>query len=303
MSRKLFDLVSLGHIREQMVQMGDKTGENGLWGASAFSAMAAARLGLKSGLVGCISTETPKPLLEPLRQAGVNIQGIMMPGAIHEDNVPVGGRRMVKAAAIEVTDIPQDYINCRMVYICPLDNDVRVEDFEGLCRIGQQSAVDLSGFVGKGLARPYKKDTAAEEAAGLCSYFDIVRINEEDGRSIFGGKGSHPWAGYLLEQGPEAILINMEDGSACVYSPEHSWHVPAWSRSVRHIMMTNQAFMAGFVCEYLRNKDMLRATVFGLATAALVGDKNTAIPENLPTREQVHRYIPDDYTNSVISIT
>ena len=77
-----------------------------------------------------IGPDMPQELLQPLIQAGVDVTGIQKTDRttttelIYDEQGHKEIRYPTKATPITVEDIPKSYHGCRLIYICPMDNDV-----------------------------------------------------------------------------------------------------------------------------------------------------------------------------------
>lgn len=294
------ELVVIGHIVNERIEFPDRVVFPVLGSPAAYSSAAAARLGTKTGLVTRIGGDFPSHLLEPLRDAGVDVGGVVRDG--HRSTVNLlkyhlDGTKSVsylsKAPDITWEDVPHDFIeDCRLVYVCPMDYEVSMETVRSIRLSGATMAVDLGGFGGatSGSHPDPDSNKGSKEFVSLVGLFDIAKLSKEDARHILGDvTGRERWAaGALVDWGADVGMITMGEEGVAVATRNSSWIVPGCPAKAADTTGAGDSYSGGFLAEYLLTRDVDRSARFGCATASLVIEKSGGVvASRMPTRYEV----------------
>lgn len=291
-----FDLVCVGRVVRETIYFPTGTRGPVLGSPPAYCSVVAARQGARVGLVTKVGSDMPGALLEPIFTAGVDTTGLLTSErtTVSELIYDREGRKEIRypsmSPSIGPQDIPPAYEDCQILYVCPMDNDVLPEDLAGVVAKGQMSAVDLGGYGGVHMSKATRQalTSPADLAREVASHFDIVKASDEDAAAIFGRCDVEHAARSLLACGPEVVVITQGSEGALVCSAQGLRHVPVVPSNVKDTTGGGDAFMAGFLLEYLRSSDPLRAAQWGCATAAYVIEQSGGVRlERMPTHAQV----------------
>lgn len=297
------DLVCIGHIVQEMIYFPDEVKGPVLGSPPAYASVAAAMQGTKTGVVTKIGPDMPDELLKPFIEAGVDTCGIIMTGRttatelIYDKNGNKEIRYPSKADPIVAGDVPQLFRDCRMVYICTMDNDVTPNDIPAVVALGELSAVDLGGYGGVHMSKANRKacpDLAAL-ATGVAANFDIVKASDEDAAAIFGWDDPDRAAKIWLDGGSDVVVITAGSKGAIVYTSKGKSVIPPLPIKAIDTTGGGDTFMAGFLSEYLRSADPVKSAQWGSATAACVIQKTGGVTANrMPSHDAVKAYV-DQY--------
>lgn len=294
------DLVCVGHIISEMIHFPHDVKGPFLGSPPAYCATAAARQGTATGLVTKIGSDFPQGLLQPLRDAGVDLTGLQTGDRttttelIYDAQGHKEIRYPTKASPITAEDIPSSYHGCRMVYVCPMDLDVLPEHLAGVAALGRVSAVDLGGYGGVHMSKTTRAavPSLVDLACGTAEHFTLVKASDEDAAAIFGWDNPDEAATRFLACGPAVVVITRGTKGALVSTIEHRWHVPPLPGTVIDTTGGGDTFMAGFLSHYLRYADPLEAARWGCATAIWVIEQSGGVqPERMPTHQQVQERV------------
>ncbi len=309
MTGNLFDLVAVGHIVGETIHYPDRTIGPVLGGPPAYSLVAAAQQGIRTGLVTKIGNDFPSTLLKPFQQAGVDITGIRncdrstMSQLIYDSNGNKEIKFPFRAANITADDIPEVYRGSRIIYVCTMEDDVLLENLAGIASAGSESAIDLGGYGGAHMSKIRRAQISdvqalAREAAG---FFDFVKASEEDCSIIFGRDTTIQYGQRLLSGKTKASIITLGSRGSLVTTKKKCWPVPPCNGNPIDSTGGGDAFMGGFLAEYIRCGDILQAAVFGSATDICVIEKTGGVfPERMPKKEEVRARIPEGIMKNVM---
>lgn len=292
-------LVIVGHIINERIEFPDKVVCPVLGSPAAYSSVAAARLGIPTGLVTRVGTDFPSELLKPFRDAGVDLSGLIQEGNESTVNRLIydrAGNKSVaylsKAPDIEPQDFPPDFVGCELIYVCPMDYEVPIRTVRALRQLGATMAVDLGGF--GGATSDSHPDALPGEGlawlAELVSYFNIVKASAEDSRYFFGDvTGREEWvATQFVEWGADVGMVTLGARGVAVATRNSTWIVPGYPAKSVDATGAGDTYSAGFLAEYLRTRHVGRSARFGCATASLVIERSGGVVvPRMPTSNMV----------------
>ena len=298
------DLVCVGHVISEMIYFPDGVKGPFLGSPPAYCSVAASRQGTATGISTKIGPDMPQDLLQLIIDAGVDTAGVQTRDRttttelIYDENGNKEIRYPSKAPPINAEDIPESYHGCRLIYLCPMDNDVLPEDIADVVKLGETTAVDLGGYGGVHMSKVNRDAVASlsDLACGVSEHFDIVKASDEDAATIFGWDNPVEAAMRLLDSGPSVVVITMGAKGALVQSAGKQWHVPPLRGKVVDTTGGGDTFMAGFLSEYLRSADPLKAAQWGCATAISVIEQTGGVRlDRMPTRSRVQARAGEGY--------
>jgi sugar/nucleoside kinase (ribokinase family) len=293
-------LLCVGRIVKEMIYFPDAVKGPVLGSPPAYCSVAAARQGTPTGIVTKISPEFPENLLQPLVQSGVDRSGIILGEKLTASELiyDAQGNKEIRypsmSEPIRAEDIPPAFENCGLLYVCPMDEDVCVEDLASVVSKGRLSAVDLGGYGGVHMSKARRAlfPSLPKLASDVSSAFTIVKASDEDAISIFGWNNPEEAARKLLDCGPEIVVLTLGKLGALVCTRQKQWRVPPVPGNVIDTTGGGDTFMAGFLSEYLRSGDPLLSGRWGCATAICVIEQSGGVLlERMPTRDQIQRRV------------
>lgn len=293
------ELVVVGHILNETIKLPDRTIAPVLGSPAAYCSVIASRLGVKTGVVTKIGTDMPRELLKVFSEAGVDSRGIKTEGAASTTDLLIydtsGNKRahyLKKATDIVFDDIPKDYLDAKIIYVCPMDYEVPLEAVKELSNLGKTLAVDLMGYGGAtSSVHPDGKEQEGHRALKeLVKYFHIVRASIEDAQYFFRTKeGMEEDIAYLFtEWGADIGIVTLGEKGAVITTTERNFRIPAFPARVEDCTGAGDAYSAGFLVEYLRTKDPYKSALFAAATASLVIEGSGGVLlQRMPTSSEV----------------
>jgi len=300
-------LVTVGHVLCETIVFADGRRQGPVLGSpAAYAGAAAARLGVRTGIVTRIGPDAPESLVQPLKDAGVDLTGVDFHSPVTTTNQLVyaaDGSKELKyirqAPPITISDIPESYRQAAAFHICPLDYEVSLETVAQIARLGKIMSVDLGGYGGAHVCR----DTAAKKKLSrfdlerLVSLFDIVKSSDEDARLLFAGENlaDEASAERLVDWGAQVALITRGAKGSLAFTKNKRYCIPALPGQVIDVTGGGDSYIAGFVAEYLRTGDAWKSAVFASAVALCVIEKTGGVrAERMPADQEARQRIPLD---------
>ncbi|MBI2849097.1 MAG: hypothetical protein HYX88_03105 [Chloroflexi bacterium] len=282
--RSPIDFLAIGHVTRDVVGKGYVFG-----GGVTYSALTAARLGLR---VGVVTSTGKEPDLELLLQ-GIQMVNIPADSTTTFRNDYEGDRRCqhILARALPVTpeDIPSAWLSAPLVHLCPVAQEVDpviIHSFAGITIVGASGQGWMRGWDVEGRV-------TFEPWAGARQVLPFVKvffISEED----VAGCGS------LLEEYSEIVeclAVTMGNQGARVHYGGLCRHIPPFP--IRQVDPTGagDAFAAAFLVNLKDSKDPFQSGLFANCVASFVVEQMGT--EGIPVLSQVQ----DRLTTFSISIS
>jgi sugar/nucleoside kinase (ribokinase family) len=299
------DIVCVGRIIREMIYFPSETIGPLLGSPAAYCSVAAASQGTPTGIVTRIGKDMPWELLQRIVEAGVDTTGILdddqttQTVLIYDSKGNKEIRYPVMSKSITGRDIPDSYAGCSVLYLSPMDQDVLLEDLDGVVNMGKTSAIDLGGYGGvhMSLENRLKIHSLEKFALEAAAHFDIVKASDEDARSIFGWNNPDTAARRLLDCGPAVVLITLGARGCLLQTPEKQWLIePVQGIKVIDATGGGDTFMAGFLCEYRRSEDPYLAAQMGNTTASFVIQNTGGVHvRRMPVLDEVNRRFSQNY--------
>ena len=269
MARGTPELVFTGHLVREMIHFPERSLGPVLGSPVAYGSLTASRLGGQAGIVSLVGTDMPPELLQPLREAGVDLAGLqVLQGAQttrSELSYSADGHKQIRypqqAPPIRPEHIPQRFRDAAVFAVVTMDHDVPVETIRQMRSLPGRLAVDLGGY-GGAHSRVHPEAAAQREPRALLELvacFDIVRASVEDCALLLGAVAVADDAALratlatLLAQGPAIAMITLGERGCLVVTQEGFQQLPAQSGEVIDTTGAGDAFYSAFLLQYLRS--------------------------------------------------
>ena len=310
------DLVLLGHIVKEMIYFPDRTLGPVLGSPVAYGSVVAGRLGERVGAVTTIGTDMPGTLLQPFRDAGVDMSGVLVkPGnrttaseLIYDEAGNKEIRYPQKASPIRFEDIPRAYHAARVFYVATMDHDVPLDTIRQLRALDATMAIDLGGY-GGAHSREHPDQTEQQSSTRvreLVSYFDVVRASVEDCAHLFGADrvateaDEEELVRLFISWGAEVGLLTLGERGCVVGTSGNIVRVPAQHGDVIDTTGAGDSFSTAFLVGYMHTGDIEWSARFGAATVIYIIERTGGVrAERMPTREYVDRRLARPSTHNI----
>ncbi|MBC8342377.1 MAG: carbohydrate kinase family protein [Bacteroidetes bacterium] len=259
MKNRQFDLVAVGHIVKEMIIFPDRELGPVLGSPPAYCLVASAKQGMITGIITKIGTDFPDNLIQQLVLAGVDTNGISKKETSSSSQLVYdakGNKKIsfpTRAEHIYPSDIPKAYTNCKMIYVCTMEDDVQLEFLKSFSDIGDESAIDLGGFGGVHMSETRRSTILDVPSFALeaASHFHLVKASDEDCRTIFGASYSlEKLVRKLLRSKTKVSIITLGSQGVLLGIKEQGvFHIPPLEGSPVDATGGGDTFMAGFLSE------------------------------------------------------
>jgi len=295
------DWVAIGHLIKETIKFPHKTIGPVLGSPAAYSSVAAARLGVKAGIITKVGKDIPQDLLKPFLEAGVDTTGLKVEGEDTTTNLlfydASGNKRfryLKKAPDILFNNIPRSYLAAKIFYICPINYEVSLETVRHIHSLDKIMAMDLGGWGGAASTTHPKGEEDYHILRKLIKYLHIVKASTEDCRYLFHSRDIpvNEIPHLFVEWGAKIGIVTLGENGSIVANKKRQLRVPAFSSNVIDCTGAGDVYSAGFLIEYLRTTDVEKSALFASATASLViEDSGGVSAKRMPTRSEVLKRI------------
>ena len=299
------DLVTVGHVLCETIVFADGRRDGPVLGSpAAYSATVAARLGVRTGIVTKVGEDAPSGLLQPLKDADVDLRGIDFGSAVTTTNQliysPDGTKELKylkQAGAITPGDIPHEFRQAPAFHICPLDYEVPLDTVLWIRKLDRITSVDLGGYGGAHVCRATaaQKKFSLNDLRTLISCFDIVKASDEDARLVFADDRlrEEEVAQRFVDWGARIGIVTMGSRGSLVFTREERYCVPPIAGHVIDVTGGGDSYIAGFLAEYLRTINPWQSSIFASAVALCVIEKTGGVSASrMPSDEEARARIP-----------
>lgn len=300
MTAESIEIVSLGHIVREHIFFPGRSSEEVLGSPVAYSSVAIARQGVGVGIVTKVGLDMPDHLLQPFRDAGVDLRGLRVDDSqqtttTHLRYDEAGNKTidyLAKAEPLTLADVPSQYRGARLLNICTMDHDVPIAEIEALAKLGIPMAVDLGGYGGAHAAPQSCRVGLPLDFNTLIRHFHIVKASDEDCRRLTGDElVSDETLGHrILEMGARIFIATRGARGALILLPGERHEIAALPGDVVDVTGGGDTFLAGFLVAYLKTGDPVYSGHWATATARCVIERTGGVrAERMPSFDEVAR--------------
>ena len=307
------DIVLIGHIVKEIIYFPDRTVGPVLGSPVAYGSVVAGRLGERVGIVTTIGEDMPDVLLQPFRDAQVDMRGVLVKAGncttasqlIYEESGEKEIRYPQKAPPIRFEDIPPAYHSASIFYIATMDHDVPLDTIRRLRALDATLAIDLGGYGGAhSRAHPsqaeQKHPTRLRE---LVSCFDIVRASVEDCGHLFGedtltsAADEEETVRRFVDWGASVGLLTLGERGCVVATASQVARLPAQHGKVIDTTGAGDAFSTVFLTGYMHTGDVEWAARLGAAAVIHIIERTGGVhAARMPSRKDVEKKIQSSET-------
>ena len=285
------DLVVVGHVAiDRVITIGG--GRTQLGGPPTYVSLVAGRLGLDVGAFTKVGGDMPASFREKLKELGIDLRGRIVEGAATTRFTLDyrGSRRRLSVESVCEEIRPEDICDLpEAVLIAPIVGEVPPSTASALTE-ARLVALDPQGFV-----REIRRDGVVQprrwSAPDLLRSVTIYKSSGEELKLVTGE--TSPWRGLrkILELGAEVALATMGEQGTLLLTLDGRFKIPAYE-TVEVVDPTGagDAFMGGFLSEYLREGEAPWCAAVGAAAASCVIE-TTGAGINLSLRKMRRRAV------------
>jgi len=273
----LYDLVIVGHLAIDWVELRGKRYASRLGGPPAFCGLAAKTLGAKKvAIISKVGSDFSDDFLLVLVKSGIDISALYkVEGPTTRFQLKYYNRERelrltAKCRPIFPEDIPDTHLETNATILSPIANEIPDETLHKLLGNPKIVAIDLQGFVRRFDDEGNAKMGEWKNRESFIKNIDIIKGTEEEITKACKVKNTRQAALNLSSYGAKIVIVTRGQKGALFWMDGEYFEVEAL-RSVRHIDPTGagDVFLSAFVVEFTLTDDVYRAATFATLTSSL----------------------------------
>jgi sugar/nucleoside kinase (ribokinase family) len=290
----VFDIVSVGHFSIDSIFLPGRKGPfTVLGGSTAYVAFAARRLDAKIAVVSKVGADFPDAYKWLLEQEGIDLSGLVKAenaqttryDLIYNDDLSDRTLKLKARGDPILVEELSDSIKAKVIHVAPIDGEVSYSVVEKL-----RSCAPILSFDPQGLVRNYDEDgnvtvggLSDKRVLGLV---DIFKSSLKEAEAVTATSDLDSAVKALHDLGVKIVIVTLGKDGAAV-SVESTLHiVPAYAvNKVVDPTGAGDAFIGGFLAEYVRGEDCSWSSYVGSAVASFVVEGIG--PLNFGSREEI----------------
>lgn len=290
----MFDIISVGHFSIDSILLPGRKGPfTVLGGSAAYVSFAASRLDVKVSVVSKVGADFPDAYKWWLEQEGIDLSGLVKVEdaqttryeLVYNDDL---SERVLKLKARAGPILAEDLsasIKARVIHVAPIDGEVSYEVVEKLRGCAPVLSLDPQGLV-----RNYDEDgnvaIGGLDDKRVLGLVDIFKSSLKEVEAVTATSDLDSAIKVLHDLGVKIVIVTLGKDGAAV-SVENTLHrVPAYvANKVVDPTGAGDAFIGGFLAEYVRGEDCSWSSYVGSAVASFVVEGIG--PMNFGSREEI----------------
>jgi sugar/nucleoside kinase (ribokinase family) len=292
----VFDIVSVGHLTIDSIFLPSRqTPFVVLGGSSTYVCFAARRLDARVSVVSKVGSDFPEAYLWWLGQEGVDSSGVTRvqdAQTTHFEllyNCDLSERVLrlkTRTPPLTLEDLPNP-LKAKAIHIAPIAGEITYEVAEKL-----RSCTDLLSLDPQGLVRDFdengKVTLGSLKDKRVLELVDIFKSSSNEIEAVTGQSGLESAIRAVHDHGVKIVIVTLGPNGAAVSVEDAVHNVPAYKpEKLVDPTGAGDAFIGGFLAEYVRGEDCAWCSYVGSAAASLVVEGIG--PTFFGDREEIYR--------------
>jgi sugar/nucleoside kinase (ribokinase family) len=287
----VFDVVTVGHLSIDSIILPDRPNPFVVLGGSpAYVSFAARRLDSTVSIISKVGADFPSAYRWWMAQEGVNISSILQRECSStrfelEYDASLSSRILrlrSKASPIMVEDVP--VFKAKAVHVAPIDREISLDVVEKLKGCAEVLSLDPQGLI-RNPSEDGRIEYARLEDQRILDLISIYKSSEKELKLVTGFEQVEDGIKAVHAHGVKIVIVTSGVQGLLLSIEGTQYRVPACT-PVKVVDPTGagDAFMGGFLAEYVYGENLFRCACVGAAVASLVveglgptffGDKET----------------------------
>lgn len=275
----MFDVVTAGHFTIDSIFLPDKQAPFVvLGGSAAYVSFAAKRLDARVSVISKVGGDFPEAYRWWLEQEGIDISGITKDEAAQTTRFelkyanPQLERVLLlksKAPPITVDDLPKS-LKADAIHLAPVAGEITYELAEQA-----KGHADMLSLDPQGLLRSFDETGNVTlkplTDKRILNLVDIYKSSQSEIEAVTGLSDVACATEVIHKLGAKIVIVTLGSEGSMVSVGDATYRVPAYkSEKVVDPTGAGDAFMGGFLAEYVYGENYLRCACVGSALASLV---------------------------------
>ncbi len=274
-----FDVVSVGHFCIDLISLPGRQRPYVILGGSVtYVSLSAKRLGANVSVISKVGEDFPQAYLWWFSQEGIDVSNVakIMQGKTTRFKLNYSKdmsnrimRLASKAPPIQIVDLP-DALQAKAVHLSPIANEIPYEVAEKLAKSSEVVSLDPQGLV-----RVFSKNGfVANEPLKDKRILELINVYKSSQAEIATVTGMVDLSSAIKaihDFGVEIVIVTMGMKGAVLSMGGEVYEIPAYTpNKLVDPTGAGDAFIGGFLAEYVRGKEALWCACVGSAVASTV---------------------------------
>jgi sugar/nucleoside kinase (ribokinase family) len=291
-----FDIVSVGHLCIDSISLPNRLLPYIILGGSAaYVSLAAKRLGANVSIISKVGGDFPEAYLWWLNQEGVNLAEV---AKLKQEkttrfelkyNSDLSNRVLrltSKAPPITVEDLRKT-IKAKVVHLAPISNEISYEVAEKLAKFAEVLSLDPQGLVRVFDENGFVANEPLKDRR-ILELIDVYKSSQDEIEAATSVANLKEAIKAVHDFGVETVIVTLGARGAVLSVEGTAYEIPAYTpNKLVDPTGAGDAFIGGFLAEYVRGREILWCGCVGSAAASTVVEG--VGPTFLGDRDEIYR--------------
>ena len=279
MAAQCSDVIVAGHFTIDRIFLSSRSSPFIVLGGSAtYVSLTAKRLGAQVSIISHVGKDFPEAYFWWLREEGIDLSNVTKLGneqttcfeLVYNGNLENRSMRLRnRSSPLKLSEIPDSRI-AKFVHIAPIAGETSYRVVNKLKKCAEFSSLDPQGLLRRfdksGKVTPRPLDNKA-----LLKFINIYKSSSDEIMALAGTSNINSAIDIIHDFGVKIVIVTLGAKGAVLSVEKTLYDIPVYiPRICVDPTGAGDAFMGGFLAEYVRDKDALWCACVGSAAASLV---------------------------------
>jgi sugar/nucleoside kinase (ribokinase family) len=279
MENQNFDVAVVGHFAIDTIRLPSRSAPFVVLGGSVtYVSFVTKRLDGSVSIISKVGGDFPEAYMWLLREEGIDVSGVVKlkkSGTTRFDleySKDLSNRKLKlesKAAPIKLSNLPK-HLQAKAVHVAPIAGEVSYEVAKKLKGCAEVLSLDPQGLLRR-FGKTGKVTSRTSVDKRLFSLINVYKSSLEEITALTGESDINAAINAIHDFGVKTVIVTLGAKGAVLSVEKTVYNIPPFSsRVLVDPTGAGDAFIGGFLTEYIRQKDALWCACVGSAAASLV---------------------------------
>jgi len=276
---KMFDVAVVGHFAIDSIFLpGRQMPYVVLGGSAAYASLTVRRLNAKASVFSKVGDDFPEAYMWWFREEGIDLSGVVKVKGAQTTRFELkyandfSNRTLQlksRAPSITVEDLPE-FIKSKAVHIAPIAGEIAYEAAEKLRRCTEVLSIDPQGLVRNFDNEGYVTYSSLLDKR-ILELANIYKSSLEEIKAATSIPDLNSAVKVVHDYGVETVIVTLGAKGALLSIEGTKYNIPAYQcEKIVDPTGAGDAFIGGFLAEYVRGEDSLWCACVGSAASSFV---------------------------------
>jgi sugar/nucleoside kinase (ribokinase family) len=300
------DIAVVGHFALDTIRLLSRSSPFIVLGGSVtYVSLVAKRLDATVSIISKVGEDFPEAYLWLLQEEGINLSGVTKLAnkqttrfeLVYSKNLANRTLKLKsKAPRINMSDLPR-YLQAKAVHVAPIASEISYKVVEKLKSHAEILSLDPQGLL-RNVDKAGNVTPRSRVDKRLLSLINIYKSSLDEITTLTRQSDLNSAVNAIHDFGTKTVLVTLGDKGAVLSVEKTLYTIPSCnSRVVVDPTGAGDAFIGGFLAEYIRQKDALWCACVGSAAASLVVEGIG--PTFFGEKEEIYQRARDIYEKEI----